>query len=132
AVRAEIEILRRERLAYEQESTKTRQALARSEAHCRTLEARVAVLETEVHCHEWQRQVADDLAVQHIGKGYHTKRQKTKKKITKPGTEWKSCEGQSQIKAKDQKSQSQSQLNKLTVKTGAVIEEYYWMQSQPI
>ncbi|GJU10474.1 hypothetical protein Tco_1132870 [Tanacetum coccineum] len=66
------------------------------------------------------------------GKGYHTKRQKTKKKMTKPGTEWKSCEGQSQSKAKDQKSQSQSQLNKLTVKTGAVIEEYYWLQSQPI
>ncbi|GKB32315.1 hypothetical protein Tco_0871716 [Tanacetum coccineum] len=39
AVRAEIEILRRERLAYEQESMETRQALARSEAHCRTLEA---------------------------------------------------------------------------------------------
>ncbi|GJY13223.1 hypothetical protein Tco_0382532 [Tanacetum coccineum] len=67
-----------------------------------------------------------------LGKGYHTKRQKTKQEMTKPGTEWKSCEGQSQIKAKDQKSQSQSQLNKLTVKTGAVIEEYYWMQSQPI
>ncbi|GJR37604.1 hypothetical protein Tco_1213288 [Tanacetum coccineum] len=66
AVRAEIEILRREILAYEQESTETRQALARSEAHCRTLEARVAVLETEVHRHEWQRQAADDLAVQHI------------------------------------------------------------------
>ncbi|GJV42709.1 hypothetical protein Tco_1421149 [Tanacetum coccineum] len=66
AVRAEIEILRRERLAYEQESMETRQALARSEAHCRTLEARVAVLETEVHRHEWQRQAADDLAVQHI------------------------------------------------------------------
>ncbi|GJZ22752.1 hypothetical protein Tco_0559791 [Tanacetum coccineum] len=66
AVRAEIEILRRERLAYEQESLETRQALARSEAHCRTLEARVAVLETEVHRHEWQRQAADDLAVQHI------------------------------------------------------------------
>ncbi|GJR01194.1 hypothetical protein Tco_0524178 [Tanacetum coccineum] len=66
AVRAEIEILRRERLAYEQESMETRQALARSEAHCRALEARVTVLETEVHRHEWQRQAADDLAVQHI------------------------------------------------------------------
>ncbi|GJQ95258.1 hypothetical protein Tco_0006397 [Tanacetum coccineum] len=55
-----------------------------------------------------------------------------KEKMTKPGTEWKSCKGQSQSKAKDQKSQSQSQLNKLTVKTGAVIEEYYWLQSQPI
>ncbi|GJV54109.1 hypothetical protein Tco_1449850 [Tanacetum coccineum] len=43
AVRAEIEVLRRERLAYEQE-----------------------MLETEVHRHEWQRQAADDLAVQHI------------------------------------------------------------------
>ncbi|GJY08735.1 putative ribonuclease H-like domain-containing protein [Tanacetum coccineum] len=56
AVRAEIEVLRRERLAYEQESMETRQALARSEAYCRALEARVTVLETEVHRHEWQRQ----------------------------------------------------------------------------
>ncbi|GJY49146.1 putative reverse transcriptase domain-containing protein [Tanacetum coccineum] len=47
AVRAEIEVLRRERLAYEQESMETRQALARSEAYCRALEARVTVLETE-------------------------------------------------------------------------------------
>ncbi|GJT38472.1 hypothetical protein Tco_0938337 [Tanacetum coccineum] len=66
AVRAEIEVLRRERLAYEQESMETRQALAKSEAHCRALEARVTVLETEVHRHEWQRQAADDLAIQHI------------------------------------------------------------------
>ncbi|GJZ68789.1 hypothetical protein Tco_0632339 [Tanacetum coccineum] len=47
AVRAKIEVLRRERIAYEQESMETCQALARSEAHCRTLEARVTVLETE-------------------------------------------------------------------------------------
>ncbi|GJV71416.1 hypothetical protein Tco_1491411 [Tanacetum coccineum] len=66
AVRAEIEVLRRERLAYEQESMETRQALARSETYCRALEARVTVLETEVRRHEWQRQAADDLAVQHI------------------------------------------------------------------
>ncbi|GJV98102.1 hypothetical protein Tco_1549679 [Tanacetum coccineum] len=66
AVRAEIEVLRRERLAYEQESMETRQALARSEAYCRALEARVTVLETEVRHHEWQRQTADDFAVQHI------------------------------------------------------------------
>ncbi|GJX45070.1 hypothetical protein Tco_0261746 [Tanacetum coccineum] len=66
AVRAEIEVLRRERLAYEQESMETRQALAKSEAHCRALEARVTILETEVHRHEWQRQATDDLAVQHI------------------------------------------------------------------
>ncbi|GJX67163.1 hypothetical protein Tco_0302890 [Tanacetum coccineum] len=43
AVRAEIEVLRRERLAYEQE-----------------------MLETKVRRYEWQRQAADDLAVQHI------------------------------------------------------------------
>ncbi|GKC24285.1 hypothetical protein Tco_1026435, partial [Tanacetum coccineum] len=66
AVRAEIEVLRRERLAYEQESIQTRQDLARSETHCRALEARVTVLETEVRRHEWQRQAADDLAVQYI------------------------------------------------------------------
>ncbi|GJZ42211.1 hypothetical protein Tco_0589097 [Tanacetum coccineum] len=66
AVRAEIEVLRRERLAYEQESMETRQALARSEAYCRALEARVTVLETEVRRHEWQRQAADDFIVWHI------------------------------------------------------------------
>ncbi|GJV12411.1 hypothetical protein Tco_1353952, partial [Tanacetum coccineum] len=66
AVRAGIEVLRRERLAYEQKSMETRQALARSEAHCRALEARVTVLETEVHRHEWQHQAADDLAIQYI------------------------------------------------------------------
>ncbi|GKC83854.1 hypothetical protein Tco_1139571 [Tanacetum coccineum] len=66
AVRAEIEVLRRERLAYEQKSMETRQALAWSEAYCRELEARVTLLETEVRHHEWQRQAADDLAVQHI------------------------------------------------------------------
>ncbi|GJZ66619.1 hypothetical protein Tco_0623315 [Tanacetum coccineum] len=66
SVRAEIEVLKRERVAYEQESMETRQALARFEAYCRALEARVTVLETEVHRHEWQRQAVDDLAVQHI------------------------------------------------------------------
>nr|GEV46798.1 hypothetical protein [Tanacetum cinerariifolium] len=45
AVRAEIEVLRNERLAYEQEGIQTREALARSEAHCRA---------------------ADDFAVEHI------------------------------------------------------------------
>ncbi|GJY07502.1 hypothetical protein Tco_0374556 [Tanacetum coccineum] len=61
-----LEMVNMRRLAYEQESMETRQALARSEAHCRALEARVTVLETEVRRHEWQRQAADDLAVQHI------------------------------------------------------------------
>ncbi|GKB38939.1 hypothetical protein Tco_0883881 [Tanacetum coccineum] len=61
AVRAEVEVLRRERLAYEQEGMETRQALAKSEAHCRALEARVTVLETEARRHEWQRQAAISL-----------------------------------------------------------------------
>nr|GEU38379.1 retrovirus-related Pol polyprotein from transposon TNT 1-94 [Tanacetum cinerariifolium] len=46
AVRAEIEVLRSERLAYEQEGIQTCEALARSEAYCRALGARVVVLET--------------------------------------------------------------------------------------
>nr|GEY04220.1 putative reverse transcriptase domain-containing protein [Tanacetum cinerariifolium] len=36
------------------------------QAYSRALEARVAVLETQARRHEWQRQSADDLAVQHI------------------------------------------------------------------
>ncbi|GJT38056.1 putative reverse transcriptase domain-containing protein [Tanacetum coccineum] len=39
--------MRRERLAYKEESIEIHQALARSEAYCRALEARVTVLETE-------------------------------------------------------------------------------------
>ncbi|GJR33060.1 hypothetical protein Tco_1109292 [Tanacetum coccineum] len=39
AVRVKIEVLRRERLAYAQESMETRQALARSKAYSRALEA---------------------------------------------------------------------------------------------
>nr|GFA07437.1 putative reverse transcriptase domain-containing protein [Tanacetum cinerariifolium] len=65
-VRAEIKVLRSERLAYEQEGIQTHEALARSEAHCRALEARVAVLETHARCLKWQRQAADDFAVEHI------------------------------------------------------------------
>ncbi|GJS22240.1 hypothetical protein Tco_0450872 [Tanacetum coccineum] len=78
----------------------------------------------------WKPCQGDSLNLPDHRKRITKKKTKNKAKITKPGTEWKSCEGQSQIKAKDQK--SQSQLNKLTVKTGAVIEEYYWLQSQPI
>ncbi|GJT54669.1 hypothetical protein Tco_0989723 [Tanacetum coccineum] len=65
-VRAEIEVLRRERLAYKQESMETRHALARSEAYNRALEAWVTVLETQARRHEWQRQDADDRATRHI------------------------------------------------------------------
>ncbi|GJX31728.1 hypothetical protein Tco_0241583 [Tanacetum coccineum] len=53
-VRAEIKVLRRERLAYERESSETRQALARSEAHNRALEARIATMETQLYRLEWQ------------------------------------------------------------------------------
>nr|GFA66436.1 hypothetical protein [Tanacetum cinerariifolium] len=56
----------RERLAYEQESIQIREALARSEAYSRTLETRVAVLESQARRHEWQRQTTDYFAVQHI------------------------------------------------------------------
>ncbi|GKB69514.1 hypothetical protein Tco_0930926 [Tanacetum coccineum] len=56
----------RERLAYEQESMETRQALARSEAYSRALEVRVIVLETQARRHEWQRQDADDRTTRHI------------------------------------------------------------------
>nr|GFA18008.1 reverse transcriptase domain-containing protein [Tanacetum cinerariifolium] len=52
-VRAGIEVLRSERLAYEQEGIQTREALARSEAYCRALEALVAVLETHTRRLEW-------------------------------------------------------------------------------
>ncbi|GKF78340.1 hypothetical protein Tco_0233908, partial [Tanacetum coccineum] len=34
--------------------------------YSRTLEARITLLETEARRHEWQRQAADDLAIQHI------------------------------------------------------------------
>nr|GFC36250.1 hypothetical protein [Tanacetum cinerariifolium] len=65
-VRAEIEVLRSERLTYEQEGIQTREALAKFEAYYRALEARVVVLETHARRLEWQRRAADDLAVQHI------------------------------------------------------------------
>ncbi|GKA62647.1 putative reverse transcriptase domain-containing protein [Tanacetum coccineum] len=66
AVRAEIEILRRERLAYEQESIETHQALTRSKAFSRALEARIRVLKTQAYRHEWQREDANDRAIEHI------------------------------------------------------------------
>nr|GEU71424.1 hypothetical protein [Tanacetum cinerariifolium]GEV77420.1 hypothetical protein [Tanacetum cinerariifolium] len=68
AVRAEIEVFMRERLAYEREreSSETRQALARSEAHNKALEARIGVSETQAYRHEWQRQDTDDHATRAI------------------------------------------------------------------
>ncbi|GKA46483.1 hypothetical protein Tco_0739366 [Tanacetum coccineum] len=40
---------------HEQERVEARQALDRSEAHNRALEARIIVLETQAYSHEWQR-----------------------------------------------------------------------------
>nr|GFA02014.1 hypothetical protein [Tanacetum cinerariifolium] len=53
AVRAKIEVLRSVILAYEQEGIQTYEALARSKAYCRALEAQVAVLETHARRLEW-------------------------------------------------------------------------------
>nr|GFB59651.1 hypothetical protein [Tanacetum cinerariifolium] len=66
AMKAKIEVLRSERLAYEQEGIQTREALARFEAYYRALEAQVTVLETHARRLEWQHQAANDFAVQHI------------------------------------------------------------------
>ncbi|GJY38615.1 hypothetical protein Tco_0424979 [Tanacetum coccineum] len=55
-----------DRIERRQESIKTHQALARSEAYSRALEARIRVLETQAYRHEWQRQDADDHAIEHI------------------------------------------------------------------
>ncbi|GJX40174.1 putative reverse transcriptase domain-containing protein [Tanacetum coccineum] len=49
-------------LTRERESSETRQALARSEAHNRALEARIDTMETQLYRLEWQRQDADDHA----------------------------------------------------------------------
>ncbi|GJW30513.1 hypothetical protein Tco_0047388 [Tanacetum coccineum] len=45
---------------------KSRKALDRSEAHIKALEEWIAVLETQVYCHEWQRPDTDDCATRHI------------------------------------------------------------------
>ncbi|GJY93502.1 reverse transcriptase domain-containing protein [Tanacetum coccineum] len=66
AVRAEIEILRRERLAYEQESIETRKTLARSEAYNRALEAQIRVLETQAYHHETMTTVNQGMSVEEI------------------------------------------------------------------
>nr|GEX43132.1 hypothetical protein [Tanacetum cinerariifolium] len=52
--------------ALEMVNMRTREALFRSEAYSRALEARVTVLETQARHHEWQHQTADDFAVNHI------------------------------------------------------------------
>nr|GEU59398.1 hypothetical protein [Tanacetum cinerariifolium] len=57
AVRAEIKVLRSERLGYEQEGIQTREALAKSEAYCRALKARVAHI---VRTHALEAGARDD------------------------------------------------------------------------
>ncbi|GJX95558.1 hypothetical protein Tco_0351356 [Tanacetum coccineum] len=63
---AAVEVVNLRRLAYEQESIETRQALARFEAYSRALEARIRVLETQAYRHKWQRQDTNDRAIEHI------------------------------------------------------------------
>ncbi|GJR94640.1 hypothetical protein Tco_0266814 [Tanacetum coccineum] len=60
ALRDEVDTLRR--YLYSLWRVEAHQALDRSEAHSRALEARIAVLETQMYRHEWQRQDADDHA----------------------------------------------------------------------
>ncbi|GKF70697.1 hypothetical protein Tco_0203754, partial [Tanacetum coccineum] len=48
---------------YKQERVEARQGLDRSEANNRSLEARIAILETQAYHHEWQRQDADNHAI---------------------------------------------------------------------
>ncbi|GJY81876.1 putative ribonuclease H-like domain-containing protein [Tanacetum coccineum] len=54
------------------------------------------------------------------------KKTENQAKMTKLSMEWKRL---CKIKAKDQKSQSQSQSRRISSQTGAGTEEYYWMQS---
>ncbi|GJU14168.1 hypothetical protein Tco_1136564 [Tanacetum coccineum] len=65
-IRLEIDVVRGQRTAYETELHKVRQALQRSEAQNRDLLARLEILETHVSRMEWQRQRADDRAIEHL------------------------------------------------------------------
>ncbi|GJW22032.1 hypothetical protein Tco_0032654 [Tanacetum coccineum] len=66
-IRGQVPGNERERLAYEQKVRRHRQLGYFLKLNCQGIRVpRVTVLETEVHRHEWQRQAADDLAVQHI------------------------------------------------------------------
>ncbi|GJT80206.1 putative reverse transcriptase domain-containing protein [Tanacetum coccineum] len=51
---------------HEQERVEACQALDRSKAHIRALEARITVLETQAYRHEWQRRDTNDHATRHI------------------------------------------------------------------
>ncbi|GKF66913.1 hypothetical protein Tco_0193430, partial [Tanacetum coccineum] len=64
ALRDEVDTMRRYLSSlcttHEQERVRAHQALDRSEAHDKALEARITVLETWAYRHEWQCQDADD------------------------------------------------------------------------
>ncbi|GJR65523.1 putative reverse transcriptase domain-containing protein [Tanacetum coccineum] len=59
-IRLEIDVVRRQRTAYEAELHEVRQAYLSSEARNRTLLARLKILETHISRMEWQRQRAED------------------------------------------------------------------------
>nr|GEU66473.1 hypothetical protein [Tanacetum cinerariifolium] len=95
AVRAEIEVLRRERLAYERErerkrerereresSSETCQALARSEAHNKALEAWIATIETQLYRLEWQHQDFDDHETRAMMRIYKSKQTEARMAMT--------------------------------------------------
>ncbi|GJY14856.1 hypothetical protein Tco_0385278 [Tanacetum coccineum] len=64
------DVRRRESLGFYSRHQEAREdlaaALARSEAYSRALEVRIRVLKTQAYRHEWQRQDADDRAIEHI------------------------------------------------------------------
>ncbi|GJR26266.1 reverse transcriptase domain-containing protein [Tanacetum coccineum] len=70
ALRDEVDTLRRYLSSlcttHKKERVEARQALDRSKAHIRALEARIVVLETQAYRHKWQRQDTDDRATRHI------------------------------------------------------------------
>ncbi|GJW76313.1 hypothetical protein Tco_0137995 [Tanacetum coccineum] len=90
ALRGEVDTLRRYLSSlcttHEQERVEARQALARSEAHNRVLEARITLLETQAHCHEWQCQDTDDRAIGHIMRIQKMPLRKGTKTKTTPAT----------------------------------------------
>ncbi|GJX66018.1 hypothetical protein Tco_0300361, partial [Tanacetum coccineum] len=54
------------RVDYSPESIETYEALTRSEAYYRAIEAQVIVIETQAYRYEWQCQAVDDFAIKHI------------------------------------------------------------------
>ncbi|GJU76652.1 hypothetical protein Tco_1273722 [Tanacetum coccineum] len=90
ALRSEVDTLRRYLSSlcttHEQERVEAHQALARSEAYNRALEAQITLLETQAHCHEWQCQDTDDRAIGHIMRIQKMPSRKGTKTKTTPAT----------------------------------------------